>query len=84
MPAPLTEVAHLTEEEVKGLRAGVNMVRRGKKCVIVHCAANGALRACENVCRHQGGSFAPDVEDATACIVKCTRHNWQLDVSTME
>eukprot|EP00118_Oscarella_pearsei_P019714 m.211034 g.211034 ORF g.211034 m.211034 type:complete len:614 (+) comp39749_c1_seq1:42-1883(+) len=48
------------------------------------------FRACRNVCYHQEGTFViRDVEnpipgECSRAIVSCTKHNWKLDVSTME
>jgi len=78
-----SEYAVLTDVEVDELKVGVNILRCGKSGLIVFLNADGELRACENICRHQGGTFAPDIEDAGS-IVKCTRHQWALDVSKME
>ena len=80
----LSEFARLNEKEYEELRDGVNLLRRAGKNFIVHKARDGTLRACENLCRHQGGTFAPDIEDSESCIVRCTRHYWKLDVSKME
>ncbi|KAJ1201610.1 hypothetical protein NDU88_005417 [Pleurodeles waltl] len=42
------------------------------------------MRACRNLCKHQGGLFIKDIEDLSSRSVRCTKHNWKLDVSTME
>lgn len=74
----------LTEAEVDELKEGINIFSCGKSGFIIYKNADGDLRACENICRHQGGTFAPDIEDLGSSVVKCTRHEWKLDVSKME
>jgi nitrite reductase/ring-hydroxylating ferredoxin subunit len=50
------ELKSLTEGEVAVLKVGVNVLHGGtKQGLLVHKDGNGALRACENVCKHQGG-----------------------------
>ena len=80
----MLEFASLTEQEYETLKLGVNLLNKGETQFIVHKAEDGNLRACQNICRHQGGTFAPDIEDSASCIVRCTRHDWKLDVSKME
>lgn len=43
----------------------------------------GGFKACKNQCKHQGGSFIRDIEDLDGKTVKCTKHFWKLNVSTM-
>ncbi|XP_049423384.1 cytidine monophosphate-N-acetylneuraminic acid hydroxylase [Epinephelus fuscoguttatus] len=45
--------------------------------------SNNNLKACKNQCKHQGGLFIKDIEDLDGRTVKCTKHNWKLNVSTM-
>ncbi|MEE6464747.1 hypothetical protein FKM82_006345 [Ascaphus truei] len=42
------------------------------------------MQACKNLCKHQGGTFIKDIEDLDGRSVRCTKHNWKLDVSTMK
>jgi len=78
------EVASLTEKEYDDLNIGVNVLRRGRTSTLVYKSPSGELRACENVCKHQGGIFVKDIEDSESCILTCNRHQWKLDVSSME
>ncbi|XP_054841652.1 cytidine monophosphate-N-acetylneuraminic acid hydroxylase-like [Eublepharis macularius] len=75
----------LTPSEVAVLREGINFLRNkrdGKNYILYK--DNSVLRACKNMCKHQGGLFIKDIEDLTGRCVRCTKHNWKLDVSTMK
>ena len=58
----------------------------GAKCVtlsghhvIIYKGADGkSLKACQNKCEHLGGTFAPDVEDASK--MKCGLHAWRVSL----
>ncbi|XP_048364484.1 cytidine monophosphate-N-acetylneuraminic acid hydroxylase-like [Sphaerodactylus townsendi] len=75
----------LTPSEVAVLGEGINFLRNkqdGKNYIVYK--DNGILRACKNLCKHQGGLFIKDIEDITGRGVRCTKHNWKLDVSSMK
>ncbi|XP_073422247.1 cytidine monophosphate-N-acetylneuraminic acid hydroxylase-like isoform X3 [Dendrobates tinctorius] len=76
---------HIAPVEVASLKDGINFLRNkdtGKNFIIFKDGE--ALRACKNVCKHQGGTFIKDIEDLDSRTVRCTKHNWKLDVSTMK
>ncbi|XP_055988379.1 cytidine monophosphate-N-acetylneuraminic acid hydroxylase isoform X1 [Sorex fumeus] len=76
---------HLSSGEVAKLKEGINFVRNkktGKDYVLYK--NKDQLKACKNLCKHQGGLFIKDIEDLDGRSVKCTKHNWKLDVSTMK
>lgn len=72
-------------QAVKSLRDGVNFKKNSEnsKCFIIY-KSEESLRACKNQCKHQGGLFIKDIEDLDGRVVKCTKHNWKLNVSTMK
>ncbi|XP_053106182.1 cytidine monophosphate-N-acetylneuraminic acid hydroxylase-like isoform X2 [Hemicordylus capensis] len=75
----------LTPPEVAILKEGINFLRNkeeGKSYILYK--DTDTLRACKNMCKHQGGLFIKDIEDLTDRCVRCTKHNWRLDVSTMK
>lgn len=74
----------LDAQKVGSLKEGVNFKRNPEdgKCYIIYKSSDG-LRACRNQCRHQGGLFIEDIEDLDGRTVKCTKHNWKLNVATM-
>uniref|UniRef100_A0A8C5XZL1 Cytidine monophosphate-N-acetylneuraminic acid hydroxylase n=1 Tax=Microcebus murinus TaxID=30608 RepID=A0A8C5XZL1_MICMU len=75
----------LSPVEVANLKEGINFFRNkstGKDYIIYKNKCH--LRACKNMCKHQGGLFIKDIEDLDGRSVKCTKHNWKLDVSTMK
>lgn len=76
---------HLPSDEVANLKEGINFVRNKetKKDYIIY-KNKSRLKACKNLCKHQGGLFIKDIEDLGGRSVKCTKHNWKLDVSTMK
>uniref|UniRef100_F6WB90 Rieske domain-containing protein n=1 Tax=Ornithorhynchus anatinus TaxID=9258 RepID=F6WB90_ORNAN len=54
----------LSPPEVDGLKEGINFVRNkeeGKSYILFKDGE--ALRACKNLCKHQGGLFIKDIED---------------------
>ncbi|XP_027803930.2 cytidine monophosphate-N-acetylneuraminic acid hydroxylase isoform X3 [Marmota flaviventris] len=81
-----TEVLlHLAPAEVANLKEGINFFRNkstGKDYILYK--DQNHLKACKNLCKHQGGLFIKDIEDLDGRSVKCTKHNWKLDVSTMK
>ncbi|XP_059879511.1 cytidine monophosphate-N-acetylneuraminic acid hydroxylase isoform X1 [Delphinus delphis] len=75
----------LSPAEVANLKEGINFVRNkstGKDYILYKSKSH--LRACKNMCKHQGGLFIKDIEDLDGRSVRCTKHNWKLDVSTMK
>ncbi|CAI5779877.1 cytidine monophosphate-N-acetylneuraminic acid hydroxylase isoform X1 [Podarcis lilfordi] len=75
----------LTPSEVAALKEGMNFLKNkmdGKNYILYK--DKDTLRACKNLCKHQGGLFIKDIEDLTQKCVRCTKHNWKLDVSTMK
>ncbi|XP_063781283.1 cytidine monophosphate-N-acetylneuraminic acid hydroxylase-like [Pseudophryne corroboree] len=76
---------HVTPSEVASLKDGINFLKNKEKGNNFIIFKNGeALRACKNLCKHQGGTFIRDIEDLDNRTVRCTKHNWKLDVSTMK
>uniref|UniRef100_A0A8C4DQD2 Cytidine monophosphate-N-acetylneuraminic acid hydroxylase n=1 Tax=Dicentrarchus labrax TaxID=13489 RepID=A0A8C4DQD2_DICLA len=75
----------LNAEAVGSLKEGVNFKKNPEdgKCYIIYKNKDG-LKACKNQCKHQGGLFIKDIEDLDGRTVKCTKHNWKLNVSTMK
>ncbi|XP_078544031.1 cytidine monophosphate-N-acetylneuraminic acid hydroxylase-like [Lissotriton helveticus] len=72
-------------EEEGNLKDGINFIRNketGKNYIIYK--DGDKMRACKNLCKHQGGLFIKDIEDLSSRSVRCTKHNWKLDVSTMK
>ncbi|KAK2858718.1 hypothetical protein Q5P01_003338 [Channa striata] len=78
-------VLTLDPEETRSLKDGINFKKspQDNKCFIIHKSIEG-FRACKNQCKHQGGVFIKDIEDLDNRTVKCTKHNWKLNVSTMK
>ncbi|XP_014448854.1 cytidine monophosphate-N-acetylneuraminic acid hydroxylase isoform X2 [Tupaia chinensis] len=75
----------LTPAQVADLKEGLNFFRNkstGRDFILYK--SDSRLRACRNRCKHQGGLFIRDMEDLDGRSVKCTKHNWRLDVSTMK
>uniref|UniRef100_A0A670IC76 Cytidine monophosphate-N-acetylneuraminic acid hydroxylase n=1 Tax=Podarcis muralis TaxID=64176 RepID=A0A670IC76_PODMU len=75
----------LTPSEEAALKEGINFLKNktdGKNYILYK--DKDTLRACKNLCKHQGGLFIKDIEDLTQKCVRCTKHNWKLDVSTMK
>ncbi|XP_052012485.1 cytidine monophosphate-N-acetylneuraminic acid hydroxylase isoform X3 [Apodemus sylvaticus] len=75
----------LAPAEVANLKEGINFFRNkttGKEYILYK--EKDHLKACKNLCKHQGGLFMKDIEDLDGRSVKCTKHNWKLDVSTMK
>ncbi|XP_073938850.1 cytidine monophosphate-N-acetylneuraminic acid hydroxylase isoform X4 [Castor canadensis] len=75
----------LSPVEVDSLKEGINFFRNkstGKDYILYKNKKH--LKACKNLCKHQGGLFIKDIEDLDGRSVKCTKHNWKLDVSTMK
>ncbi|XP_047414536.1 cytidine monophosphate-N-acetylneuraminic acid hydroxylase isoform X2 [Sciurus carolinensis] len=75
----------LAPAEVANLKEGINFFRNkstGKDYILYK--DKNHLKACKNVCKHQGGLLIKDIEDLDGRSVKCTKHNWKLDVSTMK
>ncbi|KAM9315119.1 LOW QUALITY PROTEIN: cytidine monophosphate-N-acetylneuraminic acid hydroxylase-like [Pholidichthys leucotaenia] len=78
-------VLSLNVEAVGSLKEGVNFKKNpeNERCFIIY-KGNDGFSACKNQCRHQGGLFIKDIEDLDGRTVKCTKHNWKLNVSTMK
>ncbi|ERE77264.1 cytidine monophosphate-N-acetylneuraminic acid hydroxylase, partial [Cricetulus griseus] len=75
----------LSPAETANLKEGINFFRNkttGKEYILYK--EKNHLKACKNLCKHQGGLFIKDIEDLDGRSVKCTKHNWKLDVSTMK
>ncbi|KAJ3612378.1 hypothetical protein NHX12_020654 [Muraenolepis orangiensis] len=77
-------VLSLSADEVSALKLGINFRKNQKdgKGYMIYKEEAG-LKACRNQCKHQGGVFIADIEDLTKQTVKCTKHNWKLNLSTM-
>uniref|UniRef100_A0A803T1W1 Cytidine monophosphate-N-acetylneuraminic acid hydroxylase n=2 Tax=Anolis carolinensis TaxID=28377 RepID=A0A803T1W1_ANOCA len=78
-------VLSLTPSERAALKEGINFLRNkadGKSFILYKDA--DTVRACKNTCKHQGGVFIADIEDLTGKCVRCTKHNWRLDMSIMK
>lgn len=55
---------HITASEEANLKEGVNFLRNkesGKNFIVFK--HEDELRACKNLCKHQGGTFIKDIED---------------------
>uniref|UniRef100_A0AAY4EY36 Cytidine monophosphate-N-acetylneuraminic acid hydroxylase n=1 Tax=Denticeps clupeoides TaxID=299321 RepID=A0AAY4EY36_9TELE len=78
-------VLTLDAEAVRALKVGINFVKNpeDRKCFIIYKDQDG-VRACRNQCKHQGGLFMKDIEDLHERTVRCTKHNWKLDVKAMQ
>ncbi|KAK5896182.1 hypothetical protein CgunFtcFv8_009811 [Champsocephalus gunnari] len=77
----------LGTEAVGSLKDGANFKKNPEdgKCYIIYKDKSiDVLKACKNQCKHQGGLFIKDIEDLDGRTVKCTKHNWKLNVSTMK
>ncbi|KAJ1201608.1 hypothetical protein NDU88_005415 [Pleurodeles waltl] len=75
----------ISAEEEINFKDGINFVRSkedGKNYIIYK--DGDKMRACKNLCKHRGGLFIKDIEDLSSRSVRCTKHNWKLDVSTMK
>ncbi|XP_063073245.1 cytidine monophosphate-N-acetylneuraminic acid hydroxylase isoform X1 [Engraulis encrasicolus] len=77
-------VLALGAQEVNSLKDGINFKKNSEdgKCFIIYKQGD-ELRACRNQCKHQGGLFIKDIEDIDGRTVRCTKHYWKLNVSTM-
>uniref|UniRef100_A0A9L0SAB3 Cytidine monophospho-N-acetylneuraminic acid hydroxylase n=1 Tax=Equus caballus TaxID=9796 RepID=A0A9L0SAB3_HORSE len=55
---------HLSPDEAANLKEGINFLRNKKtgKDYILY-KNKSRLRACKNMCKHQGGLFIKDIED---------------------
>ena len=88
----------LSPAETANLKEGINFFRNkttGKDYIIYK--AKGHLKACKNLCKHQGGLFIKDIEDLDArytgpllscqgpvCLSRCfKRHNRQIASSKL-
>ncbi|KAM4523249.1 cytidine monophosphate-N-acetylneuraminic acid hydroxylase isoform 1-T1 [Fundulus diaphanus] len=78
-------VLSLDAKEVDSLKDGVNFRKNPDdgKCYIIYKSSDG-FKACKNQCKHQGGVFIKDIEDLDGRTVKCTKHNWKLNISSMK
>lgn len=55
---------HITASDVASLKEGVNLLRNkesGKNFIVFK--NEDELRACKNLCKHQGGTFIKDIEE---------------------
>ncbi|KAL4009255.1 hypothetical protein ACER0C_003107 [Sarotherodon galilaeus] len=80
----------LDAEAVGSLKEGVNFKKSPEdgKCYIIF-KSNNDFKACKNQCKHQGGCSSKTLKIWMAFVcslrtVKCTKHNWKLNVSTMK
>ncbi|KAJ8407197.1 hypothetical protein AAFF_G00288730 [Aldrovandia affinis] len=75
----------LDSEAVLTLKSGVNFKKSQEdgKCYIIYKDEHG-VKACKNQCKHQGGLFIKDMEDIDGSVVRCTKHYWKLDASSMK
>ncbi|XP_053570787.1 cytidine monophosphate-N-acetylneuraminic acid hydroxylase-like [Bombina bombina] len=76
---------YIKPEDVATFKQGINFLRNkedGKNYIIY--VDGEKKQACKNLCKHQGGTFIKDIEDLSNRTVRCTKHNWKLDVSTMK
>uniref|UniRef100_A0AAY5ETW6 Cytidine monophosphate-N-acetylneuraminic acid hydroxylase n=1 Tax=Electrophorus electricus TaxID=8005 RepID=A0AAY5ETW6_ELEEL len=77
-------VLELDATAVLGLTEGINFKKSpAGKCFMIYKDKN-TVRACRNQCKHQGGKFIKDIEDIDGRTVHCTKHNWKLNVATMQ
>ncbi|XP_015253597.1 PREDICTED: cytidine monophosphate-N-acetylneuraminic acid hydroxylase-like [Cyprinodon variegatus] len=78
-------VLSLDAKDVNSIKDGVNFKKNPNdgKCYIIFKSSDG-FKACKNQCKHQGGLFIKDIEDLDGRTVKCTKHNWKLNVSSMK
>uniref|UniRef100_A0A3B5QS99 Cytidine monophosphate-N-acetylneuraminic acid hydroxylase n=1 Tax=Xiphophorus maculatus TaxID=8083 RepID=A0A3B5QS99_XIPMA len=78
-------VLSLDAKEVASLKDGVSFKKNPEdgRCYIIY-KSSGGFKACKNQCKHQGGLFIQDIEDLDGRTVKCTKHNWKLNVSSMK
>jgi len=72
----MTEVARFQRKE---LTPGVNF-STDQAAILVCDDSLDPVRAFENVCQHNGGSFV----SAGGCMLRCPRHDWLLDGFTGE
>lgn len=61
------QVLSLSREETDNLKDGVNLINvsENEKYVIFKEPGTENYRACLNKCKHQGGTFISDIEDAS-------------------
>uniref|UniRef100_A0A3B5M7L0 Cytidine monophosphate-N-acetylneuraminic acid hydroxylase n=1 Tax=Xiphophorus couchianus TaxID=32473 RepID=A0A3B5M7L0_9TELE len=78
-------VLSLDAKQVASLKDGVSFKKNPEdgRCYIIY-KSSGGFKACKNQCKHQGGLFIQDIEDLDGRTVKCTKHNWKLNVSSMK
>ncbi|XP_006628136.2 cytidine monophosphate-N-acetylneuraminic acid hydroxylase [Lepisosteus oculatus] len=78
-------VLTLDHNAASALKEGINFVRSKEdgRCYIIY-KDKQSFRACKNQCKHQGGIFMKDIEDLAERTVRCTKHNWKLNVATMK
>ncbi|TRY88686.1 hypothetical protein DNTS_006260, partial [Danionella cerebrum] len=78
-------VLRLEAKDVQNLKNGINFRKNpnDKKSFIIYKGEKD-LRACRNQCKHQGGLFIADIEDVHGRMVRCSKHNWKLNVCTMQ
>uniref|UniRef100_H3BXM5 Cytidine monophosphate-N-acetylneuraminic acid hydroxylase n=1 Tax=Tetraodon nigroviridis TaxID=99883 RepID=H3BXM5_TETNG len=78
-------VLFLDAKAVDSLQEGINFKRSpvNDKSYIIY-KNRSSFKACKNQCKHQGGLFIKDIEDLDGRTVKCTKHNWKLNLLTMK
>ncbi|XP_029681644.1 cytidine monophosphate-N-acetylneuraminic acid hydroxylase-like [Takifugu rubripes] len=85
IPQKAQVVLLLDAEMVNSLQVGINFKKSPEdgKSYILYKSKSG-IKACKNQCKHQGGLFIKDIEDLDGRTVKCTKHNWKLNMLTMK
>ncbi|XP_066525792.1 cytidine monophosphate-N-acetylneuraminic acid hydroxylase [Hoplias malabaricus] len=77
-------VLKLDATEVQSLKEGINIINYPDGPGFIIYKQLDTLKACRNQCKHQGGRFIRDIEDLDQRTVRCTKHFWKLNVSTMK
>lgn len=76
--APLT----LSAEQIANIPVDkATCLKVGKVPLIAYKTDDGTLLVAPNKCRHFGGKFSPDIEDAAT--LKCSYHGAKIDAKTM-
>ncbi|UJR20254.1 hypothetical protein I4U23_023385 [Adineta vaga] len=92
-PIPYNILCCLSLTRIEKLKYGLNFLELPTKDqsktkaqlirLIIYQNDDKSLIICRNLCRHAGGNFIHDIEDA-AEIVRCAYHGWKLNVQTLE
>ncbi|XP_071966265.1 cytidine monophosphate-N-acetylneuraminic acid hydroxylase-like isoform X2 [Antedon mediterranea] len=77
------ELMKLSRTETSRIEEGVTLINKSENEKYIIFRDSDEFTACKNVCKHQGGTFIKDIEDSSNCVLKCTKHGWKLDPSTM-